>query len=337
MKRVAKGIIFVLIIALFAGCSNQQPAIVTSAASIGSITSHPSASTKAFASENMPTAAASTPSMATTPLPTDAAGIISVHFIDVGKADSILIKSGSVAMLIDAGTPDMTNTVITYLKTQGIDKLDYVVATHSHDDHIGGLGAVLDAFPTAVLIMPDVPDNGEVYQSLLNSISARNLKWILPKAGNQYNLGEARFTILAPNGTGNKNLNDYSVVIRLVYGGTSFLFAGDALIKSEKEMLANKLPLASTLLKVAHHGSSAASSLGFLKAVKPEFAVISVDTSKKGYPSDKILQRLDSLGVKVYRTDEAGTIVAVSDGEKITFDKGPSLITPKPTKTPKVK
>lgn len=260
-----------------------------------------------------------------------------MHFINVGKADSILVKAGTLAMLIDAGTPDMADTVINYLKIHGVTKLDYVIGTHSHIDHIGGMADVLDAFPVNDFLMPDVPDASDVYQGLLQTLSAKNIKRILPEVGKHYTLGPVKFTILAPKGTGYKNINDYSIVIRMVYGNTSFLFTGDALKTSEKEMLANPSLLSSTLLKVGHHGGSTASSLEFLKAVHPKYAIISVGPGKKGYPSETILQRLASLGISVYRTDEAGTIIATSDGQTISLDKRPSDIILKPTHAPKKK
>lgn len=240
-------------------------------------------------------------------------------------------------MLIDAGTPGTADTVIQYLKAQGVKKLDCVIGTHSHNDHIGGMPAVLEAFPVGMFLMPDVPDTSAPYQDLIQALSLHNIKWAEPKVGAEYRLAQATFTILAPNGKDYKNLNNYSIVIRLVFGSTAFLFTGDALSVSEKEILKNGLPLSSTLLKVAHHGGGLACSLEFLKAVNPKFAVISVDSSKKGYPSDKILQRLASLGISVYRTDEAGTIVATSYGKMITLDKNPSKIVPRPTKPKKSK
>jgi competence protein ComEC len=260
---------------------------------------------------------------------------LTVHFLDVGKADCILVLAGSSAMLIDAGSAETSSEVVGYLHSHGVQRLNYIIATHSHLDHIGGMASVLDKVQIDKFLIPDIPDSGVEYQSLLQTLSNKKIEQLSPSVGEKYQLGNAEFTILAPSSTKYKNLNNYSIVIRLSYGNTSFLFTGDAMTVSEKEILANKPDLTSTVLKVAHHGGSGASSLDFLKAVNPKYAVLSVGSDKKGYPSKKILQRLASLDIAIYRTDEAGTIIATSDGNNVVFDKEPSLITPSPTKTPK--
>ena len=308
--KLRSGIAIALVAALLAmsGCSLLRAA--------------PSATGSAAVVVVMPTP---TPSQSSQPQKTSPGhpAPLSVHFIDVGKADSILIQAGTSAMLIDAGTPDMAGRVIDYIKAQGVEKLDYVIATHGDIDHIGGMVEVLNAFPVAQFIAPDIPTKKKEYQQLFDAAGALGLAVTTPKVGSKYRLGNAEFTIYAPNSPNYADENNYSVVLRLVLGETSFLFTGDALVQSEMEMLL-KGTLASTVLKVAHHGSNEASSIEFLKAVKPKFAVLSTDRNVSGYASKKVLQRLASLGAAVYRTDDAGTITAFSDGKTVTFDKAPS-------------
>jgi competence protein ComEC len=232
--------------------------------------------------------------------PTPAVGSISVHFIDVGQADSILIKTGSTAMLIDAGNPDDSNRVVNYLKEQGVEKLDYLIGTHPHADHIGGLAAVIDVFPIGTIFMPKVTSNTETFEGVLDAIDRKGMKITVPKVGDKYNLANAQFIILAPNGTNYDDMNNYSIVIRLIFGKTSFLFAGDASDVSESEMLSNGLQLASMLLKVGHHGSSTSSTLPFLNAVHPQYAVISVGADNSyGHPAQDTVDRLASIGARV--------------------------------------
>lgn len=246
-------------------------------------------------------------------------------------------------MLIDAGNPDDSDKVIDYIKAQGVKKLDYLIGTHPHADHVGGMAAVIDEFPIDTIFMPMVISNTETFEGVLDAADRKGMQITVPKVEAKYNLANAQFTILAPNGTSYDDMNNYSIVIRLVFGKTSFLFAGDAAYTSESEMLSNGLQLASTLLKVGHHGSSTSSSLPFLNAVCPKYAVISVGAGNSyGHPAQDTLDRLASIGAMVYRTDLLGTIIATSDGTNIVLDKNaspikttapPSTISPIPTST----
>jgi competence protein ComEC len=245
---------------------------------------------------------------------------LKVTVIDVGQADSILITAGSHSMLIDAGTNEAADTIVSFIKDQGITKLDYVIGTHPHEDHIGGMDAVINTFDIDKVILPDAQTNTKTFEDVLNAISDKGLKITSPVPGTIYSLGNANFTILAPNASEYSDTNNYSVVVKVVFGNTSFLFMGDAQTLSEKEILAKGLDIKADCLKVGHHGSDTSTSDDFLNAVNPKYAIIPVGKDNDyGHPSNETIQKLTDADIKIYRTDEMGTITAVSDGTSITF------------------
>ena len=207
------------------------------------------------------------------PLPTDS---LTVQFLDVGQADSILIQVGSHAMLIDAGNNNDSVGLVKYLKSQGVSNLDYVVGTHPHEDHIGGLDAVIKAFGIGKVLMPNATNNTATFEDVLDAIAAKGLKITAPKTGSDFDLGSAHFTILNPTDDSYTDLNEYSIVLRMTYGRFAFLFCGDAQAMNESEMLSSGMTLAADVLKVGHHGSDTSSTPAFLQAVSPKFAIISV-------------------------------------------------------------
>lgn len=249
-------------------------------------------------------------------------GTLEVHYIDVGQGDATLIKCGSHAMLIDGGNNNKGTTVQLYLKKQGVESLDYVIGTHPDADHIGGLDVIVYKYNCEKVIMPDYEKDTKTYQELVDVIHDKNMKITYPVVGEQYALGEAKFTIIAPNSNSyGGNANDYSVAILLEYGKNRFLFTGDAEEASEMEMLSNGIELSADVYKVAHHGSRSASTQEFLNAVRPKYAVISCgEGNSYGHPHAEVLNRLRSMGVEVFRTDEQGSIIASSDGENITWN-----------------
>jgi competence protein ComEC len=252
--------------------------------------------------------------------PAPAGGNLTVSFIYVGQGDSILISHEGHGMLIDAGTEESSGTVVNFIKSQKITSLDYCIGTHPHEDHIGGMDSVINTYPVNAIIMPNVTNNTKSFSDVLAAIQRKKLSITRPQAGKSYNFEGAEFTVYAPNSKKYDELNDYSVVTKLVYGSTSFLFTGDAQTDSENEMLKKGYNLKADVLKVAHHGSNTSTSKKFLKAVNPKYAVISAGKGNDyKLPSDKIVKRLNNAGIKVYRTDRDGTITATTDGKTISF------------------
>jgi len=244
---------------------------------------------------------------------------LSVHIIDVGQGDSIFIYCDGENMLIDGGPGAANGKTDAYLKSYGITSLKYLIETHPHEDHIGGLPAVLGDIKAQTLIMPDATTNTSIFTDFLNIIKLKGLKAIKPVPGTKYSLGGGSFTILAPN-TSYDDLNNMSVVVRFVYKNNSVLFTGDCSKASEDDILKKGYELKSDVLKVGHHGSTTATTDAFLRAVKPSLAVISVGKNNiYKLPDSSTLTKLKTAGVKTLRTDQSGTIIIESDGDKITY------------------
>lgn len=253
---------------------------------------------------------------------------IEVHFIDVGQGDAILVEAGGASMLIDAGENNMGMKVVDYLKSQEIDELDYVIATHPHGDHIGGLDIVLDQIPTGKIIMPNVSHTTKTYEDVLDVIEGKNLTVTEPSVGDRFDLGAAAFTIVAPNSPEYDELNNYSIGIKLTYKNTSFLFLGDAEELSEEEMLSAGPDLTADVLKLSHHGSRYSSTDAFLDAVNPSYAVISVgEGNDYGHPHAATMQKIKDRKIALYRTDKQKTVVLTSEGRTISANADPYEIT----------
>lgn len=263
---------------------------------------------------------------------------LEIHFIDVGQGDCSLIKWEGAAVLIDCGERDYADTVLKYLKKQDVEKLDIIIATHPHSDHIGAMGDIISGIDVERVIAPkvaaDMTPTTKTYERFLTALRDKSLKLTAAKPGTVYELTgrtaasaekqPPKLEILAPLADYD-DLNDYSVVVRLTYGNTSYLFTGDAEARAEKDILNSGADVSADVLKAGHHGSSTSTSEKFLEAVSPEICVIQCgEGNSYGHPHAEVLERLESSGIKYYRNDSSGTVTVYSDGEEIfvTAEKG---------------
>ena len=242
-----------------------------------------------------------------------------VDYLDVGQADAALVRCDGHYMLIDGGNADDSRLIYSYLKENGISYLDYVVCTHAHEDHVGGLAGALNYAKAGKAYAPVAEYDSRAFQSFVKYLNRQNKAIIVPKAGTSFRLGSARVTVLGPLRAAEDH-NDMSLVLRIVYGNTSFLFTGDAGTGEEQDILNSGAVLKSDVLKVAHHGSDSATGYRWLREIQPAYAVISVGTGNSyGHPTAGTLSKLRDAGVTVYRTDLQGSITARSDGKQVTF------------------
>lgn len=262
----------------------------------------------------------STPAVA--PVSAPVSDVLKVHFLDVGQADSILIQSGTTTVLIDGGNNEDGPIIVNYLKKQGVTELAAIVATHPHEDHIGGLDTVIKSFTVKSVYMPNATSTSRTFEDFIAAVTSSGAKRIQAKVGVVLDVSGLSGIFLGPV-SNYDDANNNSAVLKLTFSNTSFLFTGDAELESENDMVVNG-NLKSTVLKVGHHGSSTATSPSFLKVVSPSYAVISCgENNTYGHPHAETLDKLTSAGVSIYRTDISGTIVMTSDGNTITVNKAP--------------
>jgi competence protein ComEC len=248
---------------------------------------------------------------------------VAVHFIDVGQGDAILIKTPQKTILIDSGDIDQKEKkIVQYIKNQGIKTLDVVIATHPHADHIGGMQAIFDAFTVKQLYDSGQTTTSQLYKQYLVTIKQKKIPFAVARTGENIDLGDGIILeVLAPReplitGT-NSDLNNNSLVTRLVYGKVSFLLTGDIEKEAESVLIKQGSSLKSTVLKVPHHGSNTSSSSGFIKAVKPEVAIISCGINNDyHHPHPSTLKKYEQVNTKLYRTDINGSVVVTTDGEQ---------------------
>jgi len=242
-----------------------------------------------------------------------------VHFIDVGQADSALVACDGHYMLIDGGNAEDSDLVYSYLERHGARHLDCMVATHAHEDHIGGLSGALNYATVDVAYCPVTEYSSKVFHDMVRYLGEQGKSLTVPEPGEKFSLGSAQVEILGPV-TEYDDTNDTSIVLRIDYGEVSFLFTGDMETKAEADLIESGADLQATVLKAGHHGSDTSSGYQFLREIMPEYVVISVgEGNSYGHPSDEVLSRYRDLGAEVYRTDMQGHIIAESDGKTVTF------------------
>ena len=242
-----------------------------------------------------------------------------IHFIDVGQADAALVVCDGETMLIDGGNRADSQLIYTYLQNEGITHLDYVVATHAHEDHVGGLPGALNYATVGTALCSVEYYDSDVFETFVAQLAKQGKQIEVPEAGDVFELGSAQVQVLGPVRESDEP-NNMSLVLRVVYGNTSFLFTGDAEREEEQDILEAGFILDSTVLKVGHHGSENSTTYPFLREVMPEYAVISVgEGNTYGHPTEDALSRLRDAGASVLRTDINGLICCTSDGENVYF------------------
>lgn len=247
------------------------------------------------------------------------AGTLTVTWLDVGQGDAAVIQCGGQSMLIDGGKPEKSSYLYAWLQQHGLSYLDVIVATHVDADHIGGLAGALNYASVGTAYCPVTTGTTETFQSFVKYLAQRGKQITVPTAGETFALGGAQVQILGPLHRA-EDSNDNSIVLKVSFGATSFLFTGDAERAEEQDLLNAGVNLQSTVLKVGHHGSDTSTSYPFLRAVAPQYAVISVGAGNSyGHPTEAVLSRLRDAGVTTFRTDMQGEITAVSDGQTINF------------------
>lgn len=243
-----------------------------------------------------------------------------IHYLDVGQADSsIVFLPDGKTMLIDGGNQDDGRFIANYIHKNGRKNIDYLIATHPHEDHIGGLKNIVDNFDVVDIYMPRVSYNSTIYYDLLSAIDFKGYKIHSAKKGVVIaETAEYKIEILSPTQDEYKDINHYSVILKLTYKDNSFLFTGDAEVVNEAQLSGD---ISADVLKIGHHGSDTSSSEKFLKEVNPKLAIISVGKDNNyGHPDEKVLERLNKLNITTLRTDLIGTIIIKSDGVNITYE-----------------
>jgi competence protein ComEC len=254
---------------------------------------------------------------------------LTIYFIDVGQADSALVVSGDASMLIDGGNVADSSLIYAFLKEHGITHLDYIIGTHAHEDHIGGLAGALNFAEVGAAYCSVTDFDSKAFRDFIKYLGEQGESVAVPHHGDTFALGGAEVKILGPINPSD-DPNDMSIVLKITYGDTSFLFTGDAERAEEADIIDEGYDLSATVLKVGHHGGENSTTYPFLREVMPKYAVISCGANNQyGHPREDTLSRLRDADVMVFRTDMQGTITATSDGAAVTFivEKNPGAQT----------
>jgi len=313
-KRLTALVLVILLVVLLAGCSSSKaiPLASSIAENISGLTTN---ITEVHPIEAGQVQSPQTPSER---LP-EKGSSFEIRFLDVGQADAALIKCDGETMLIDGGNSEDSNLIYSVLKALEITHLDYIIATHPHEDHVGGLAGALNACTAGTIYSPVNSYDSRAFENLLKYANKQGIELAYPPVGEKIPLGSATVQFLGPQKE-YEDPNNTSIVVRIVYGETSFLFTGDAEMEAEHDIIDAGYDLHSTVLKVGHHGSETSTSYVFLREVMPEYAVISAGKNNPyGHPHDNTMSRLRDAGVVVYRTDMQGDIICASDGKTVSF------------------
>lgn len=252
------------------------------------------------------------------------AGDMAVHFLDVGQGLSIFVQSGGQNLIYDGGDRDTSSFVVSYLQQQNVTRLDYVISSHYDSDHVYGLIGCIDTFDVGTVICSDYDHDTETSEKFADAAAAKGLEMQHPAVGTEFDFGTGSFTVLAPAAVSDSDSNDNSVAIKLTNGENSFIFTGDAEADSEAAMCASGIDLDCDVIVPGHHGSATGTSWEFLEHTVPEYAVISCGKGNQyGHPDKDTMDKLESMEIQVYRTDQQGTIIAVSDGTDIEWNQEP--------------
>lgn len=331
MKKALRRFLPILLIFLLTACGevhgNEYPELTTTPEVTDIATPTPTETPTPTPTATPTPTSTPTPEPTDTPTPTPTpkpTGDMAVHFLDVGQGLSIFVQSDGQNLIYDGGDRKTSSYVVSYLQKQGVETLDYVISSHYDSDHVYGLIGCINAFDVDTLICSDYDHDTDTYDSFVNAVDSKGLEMQHPAVGTEFDFGTGSFTILAPDEVSASDSNDNSVAIKLTNGENSFIFTGDAEADSETDMCSSGIDLDCDVLVPSHHGSATGTSWDFLQQTVPEYAVISCgEGNQYGHPDKDTMDKLESMDIQVYRTDKQGTIIAVSDGETISWNQDP--------------
>lgn len=324
-RRILLPILLILTF-LLASCGTETEVVSKDSSNIESTTQSPTETPTPDPTStptNTPTAEP-TPKLTPEPTPEPVSGDMAVHFLDVGQGLSIFVQSGGQNLIYDGGDRDTSRFVVSYLQQQNVKTIDYLISSHYDADHLNGLIGCLNAFDVENVICADYVHDSQTYQSFINTVNQKGLTPQHPAVGTEFAFGTGKFTILAPSSIDSGDSNNNSVAIKLENGQNSFIFTGDAESSSESAMCLSGINLDCDVLSLGHHGSASSTSWEFLQNTVPEFAVISCGSGNQyGHPHAETMEKLQDMGILVFRSDKQGTVIALSDGENISWNQAP--------------
>lgn len=251
-------------------------------------------------------------------------GAMRVYYLDVGQGSSALVESDGHFMLIDGGDRSHSSLVVSALQNLGVTSLDYILVSHYHADHLSGVVGALNAFDCQTVICPDYETDTKLFSSFLTVLEEKEIPAIYPSPGDSFSFGNASFMVISPVSYRYEDENNNSIGIRLVHGEDSFLFTGDAEAESEEDFCKENNPISCDVYAAGHHGSASSTTWTLLEQALPEYVVISCGKENSyGHPHEETMEKLEAIGAKVFRTDEQGTILAISSGSGITWEAEP--------------